>query len=150
MSVTTEDVQEAVKLLWNEDGTLTGLVTSLIFGRVPDAGVSPYTSFTVADGPVQMSSGAAYLQKFTVEFKTWDEAGAQDAGPIKAAIEALFCTNQPGSATATRLVLTLPSGRTIAILSGIKVPGAMEEDQATRQSKAVKISTDRIEFLCQG
>ena len=146
MSVTTEDIQEAVKQLWNASTTLsdptTGLVKSLIMGRVSDRGTSPYTSLKVTDGATKLTAGSPYLQTFTVEFKTWSETGAVNAGAIKAAIEEVFRMG--------RTVLTLTSPRTLTILHSIKVPGGLDEDPATQQSQAVKVSTDRFEFLCQG
>lgn len=143
MSVTTEDVQEAVKQLWNGNETLAGLVPTLIMGRVPDGQAAPYTSFTVRDGKVQMTAQGTYLAWFTLEFKTWDQAGAANTGPIKLAIEAVFSiSNHP--------TLTLANGRELTILHGIKMPGGLDEDAATQQGQAVKISSDRFEFLCQG
>jgi hypothetical protein len=146
MSVTTEDIAEAVTQLWADAAALsdptTGLVKSMVMGRVPDQAVSPYASFKVTDGAVNRNATFAYMQAFTVEFKTWDESGAANAGAIKAAIETAFVLGHT--------VLSLGSGRTLNILHSIKAPGALEEDEATRQSQAVKISTDRFEFLCQG
>lgn len=151
MAVTTEDIAEAVKQLWAAATTLsnptTGLVKSIIMGRVPDpaanAVASPYTSFKVTDGLTQRIATNGYLQTFTVEFKTWDETGAADLGPIKVAIEAAFTKN-------TRTALTLASTRALAILHSVKMPGALEEDEATKNNKSVKVTTDRFEILCQG
>lgn len=147
MSVTTEDVAEAVKQLWNADTILsdptTGLVKSLIFGRVPDRSAAPYAAFTVKDGPTKLTSGTNYLQTFVVEIKTWNEAGAVEAGAIKARIETVFVIRP-------RTVLTLGSGRTLALLTSTKQPGEFTEDDKTQQAKSVKVSTDRFEFLCQG
>lgn len=147
MSVTTEDVAEAVKQLWNANATLsdpsTGLVKSLIFGRVPDRSASPYAAFTVKDGPVALNSQTAYLQTFIVEIKTWTEAGAVNAGEIKAQVEAVFVIRP-------RTVLTLGSGRTLALLTSRKQPGEFTEDDKTQQAQSVKVSTDRFELFCQG
>ncbi len=148
MSVTSEDVQEAVKQLWNANATLsdasTGLVKSLIMGRVPDAATAPYATFKITEsGQLVRTGTGGYLQTFTVEFKTWAEAGAVIAGAIKVAIESCFGIQ-------ARTVLTLASGRTIAILHSVKVPGALDEDETTRQGQAVKMATDRFELLCQG
>ncbi len=146
MSVTAEDIQEAVKQLWNADSTLsnatTGLVKSLIMGRATDRAESPYTTMKVTDAPVQLTSQTAYMQTFTLEFKTWSETGAVNAGAIKVAIENVFRMG--------RTVLTLGSTRTLVILHSIKAPGAFEDDPATQQSQPVKVSTDRFEILCQG
>ena len=146
MAVTTEDVAEAVKQLWNDNGTLTALVTSLVYGRNPQGVTAPYTAFTVRDGKVQMTSQGTYLAWFTLEFRTWVEsaaAAAQNSGPIKLAIEATF-------SIANRPTITLANERQMTILHGIKQAGALEEDNATKQAQAVKVSTDRFEFLCQG
>ncbi len=146
MSVTAEDIQEAAKQLWNADATLsnatTGLVKSLIMGNVPDRALSPYTSLKVTDAATRLSSQTAYKQTFTLEFKTWSETGAVNAGAIKVAIENVF---RMGKTT-----LTLTSGRTLKILHSIKAPGSFEDDPATQQAQPVKVSTDRFELLCQG
>ncbi len=146
MAVTAEDIQEAVKQLWNADATLsnvtTGLVKSLIMGRATDRATSPYTTLKVTDAPVQLTSQAAYMQTFTLEFRTWSETGAVNAGAIKVAIETVFRMG--------RTVLPLTSGRTLVILHSIKAPGALEQDPATQQSQPVNVATDRFEILCQG
>lgn len=138
MSVTTEDVMEGVKLLW------TGSLPALIEGRIPLNQASPYTTFEVEDGDIVREAQGGSLIKFLATFKTWDEAGNADVGVIKAAIEAAFTIT-------TRTVLTLPSGRTLQIMDCVKVPGGnIKQDDATKQSKAVAISTDRVQFFCQG
>lgn len=148
MAVTTEDVAEAVKVLWFADTTLshasTGLVKSLIYGRVPNVPTAPYATFKVTEGsePLRTATGG-YLQTFTVEFKIWIEVGAAGLGPIKLQLEAVFIK-------LTRTSVTLGSGRTLQLIHSVKQPGAFEEDEATKENKAVKSSTDRFEFLCQG
>jgi hypothetical protein len=144
MSVTTEDVQEAVKQLWNANATLTGLVTSLVMGREPEAGVAPYASFLVTPGAITRTSDVTYFQVFTVEFRTWGiEGGTTALGPIQRAIDAAMMSMG-------RLTLTLASGRTLTTLHQVRVPGAMEQDTATTKAQYVVISTDRFEFFCQG
>jgi hypothetical protein len=148
MAVTTEDVQEAVKQLWNANATLsdptTGLVKSLVMGREPDAGVAPYASFMVTPGAITRTSDVTYFQAFVVEFKTWGiEGGTTALGPIQAAIDAAILS-------LTRTTLTLASTRTLTTLHRVRAPGAMEQDAATTKAQYVVISTDRFEFFCQG
>lgn len=141
MAVTTEDVQEGVKMLWALSGTLAAI--PLIQGRQTDQATSPYASFAVKEGATQRTSSPQYFQIFTAELKVWDEAGAADLAAIKLAIEAAFVL-------LVRTVLVLPSTRSLAILHSVKVPGGLEEDTATAKAKSVKVSTDRFELLCQG
>lgn len=150
--VTTEDVEEGVAQLWNAAPAITALVTGgLILGRVQQAAGSPYTSYKVEDGEIVVREAqGGYLQKFKVTFKTWDQAGAANAGPIKVAIEGVFSSLAQSSPLTSRKVLTLASTRTLAILESQKVPGGLDEDEATQQAQAVKIATDAYEFLCQG
>lgn len=150
MPVTTEDVEEGVKQLWTGNATLAALVAAPIIGRIPDAQTSPYTSLTVTDKDADPNAGGAYFQKFLIEFKTWDEAGAANAGAIKVAIENVFSSLVATSPIAVRTVLTLASGRTLAILRSLKQPGTLNEDPATQKGQAVKVSEDKYEFLCQG
>ena len=157
MSVTTEDVAEGVKVLWNANTTLTGLVKGLRLGRVEDPANplntlgSPYTSFSVKDGPVTRMAGKAYLQAFTVEFTTWDEAGASDEESIKLQIEKTFGPlNSEGGGIAPGTAIALPSGRTLRVLYSLKQPGGLEEDPATQKGQAVKLTRDVFELTCQG
>src|SRR5947209_13522144 len=121
MAVLSEDVAEAVKVRWNANASLTARVTALIFGRVPDpanplnaAIASPYTSYAVKDGPVTRMAGTAYLQAFTVEFTTWDEAGAGDEESIELLIEQTFGPlDGLGNGIAPGTSVALPSGRTL-------------------------------------
>lgn len=146
MSVTTEDVAEAVKQLWNLASTLsdpsTGLVRYLVMGRVKDVPSVPYASFTVQDGPIERFANAEYLQTFTVEVRTW-AADPVSLGEIQVAIEAAFTIR-------ARTVYNLASGRNLKVLHCLKQPGGITEDDQTREAQAVKVSTDRYEFYCQG
>lgn len=140
MAVTTEDVQEWVKAKWAS----ASLTPALILGRVNQEAASPYTSMRVVDNEPQRTATGGYLQTFTLELKTWDETGAADAGTIKVAIEAAFNVQ-------TRTTATLSSGRSFTLLHSVKAPGgSLDDDDATRQGKAVKLSTDRFELLCVG
>ena len=148
--ITTEDILEGVKLLWDGNAILTGLVTGgLIFGRVPDGTASPYASLKVAPGEVQLNAGSAYLQQYAIELTTWDESGAAALGPIQRQLEATFST-KGGGQLASRVTLNLPSGRTLQVLHGIKQPGTLDEDAQTQKAQSVKYSFDRFELLCQG
>lgn len=157
MSVTTEDVAEAVKVLWNANSTLTELVTALILGRLPDPANtqitigSPYSTYTVTDGPQTRMAGAAYFQAFTVEVTTYDETGAADLGGIKRAIEeTLGPVNSEGGGIAPGTGVSLPSGRTLRVMYSLKKPGSLSEDPATQRGQAVKTSKDSYELTCQG
>ena len=143
MSVTTEDVQEGVAQIWNAATAVTSLVTSLTLGRVEQSATAPYAGYEVEDGEIVREAQGSGLLKFTVTFKTWDQTGATDAGPIKLAIEGAFTIR-------TRTVLTLASGRTLKIIDSLKHPGKLNEDEATNLGRAVKIATDVFEILCQG
>jgi hypothetical protein len=109
-----------------------------------------YTQYKVADGAKQQLATTDYLQAFAIELKTWDETGAANAGAIKLAIEqAMTVIPVSGQANTT---LTLPSGRSLKIISCLKADGGggtLEEDEATQRAQAVKVSTDRFEMLCQ-
>ncbi len=142
MSVTTEDIQEWVKLQWGNNPTLTQL--TLVAGLTPESQTTPqYGEFTVTSGPVQHTAGADYLQEFDVELKTWDETGAANLGPVQVAIEGAFTVR-------SRQVVGLPSGRGLNLLCSLKDPGDMTEDPNTQRGAAVMVSRDKYKLLCQG
>lgn len=148
MPVTTEDVQEAVKVLWDQAADLTAIVPGgLILGRVADPAAnpvaSPYTTFAVEDGAVEVAGASAYVQRFVLTFTTYDESGAVDLGLVKVQLEAAFFIK-------TRTSVALSSGRTLVILHSIKAPGGLKEDDATQQARSVKVATDKYDVLCQG
>lgn len=147
--VSSEMVAEAVKAIWNNETALSdpdaGSVRALVMGRLPVNQTAPYTTVKVTGGEIAARTATGgYLQKFTVEFKTWGEAGGGGAaiGPIKEAIETAFEIRR-------RTVVNIADSRTVAILHSLKVPGAIEEDAATKQGQAVQLATNRFEWLCQ-
>lgn len=142
MAVTTEDVQEWVKLAWGQSSSLSPL--PLVNGFAPESTTAAlYTEFKVQDGNPSFNAGAAYVQEFTLELRTWDQSGAADLGGIKQAIEAAFQQQVHQN-------IALPSGRTLQLLHSLKLPGNIDEDPAAQRGQAVMVSLDRYGVLCQG
>jgi hypothetical protein len=141
---TTEDVQQAVKALWDAATALAAKVAGgLHDGPVAAEKASPYARFKVTEGPIAWTSLGNYTQPVEVAFSVWDEAGSQDAGAVQRLLDAAFQLDG-------RTVVSIAGGRSVTFLESSKLPGGLEADPATQQGQDVKVAAAKYQWVVQG
>ncbi len=138
-SVTIDDVLQAVKARWDEDGILPTLVPGgLWHGRTKQDATYPHAEQMIEAGDREEFSGLAYLQPFTVTIQVRDAAASPATDAIHARMSTLLDRNALSIAgSGTRVVHVRP-----------KAPRLTLEDK-TREANNVLIAAATWEILVQ-
>ncbi len=113
-------------------------------GRVPETeNGDPYVSMKVTEGKPEWNASANYTQLFTLELRLWSSKQAAPVGEYQRWVDANFDVR-------IRQSIALSNGQFLNILSSLRQPGELSQDDSRKEAKDVLIGSCRYELYLQG